>query len=72
MFTHIMVGANDVEKARGFYDATMGALGYEKAASPPGAPRLFYGGFGKGALGVGTPGNGEAATSARATPRSGT
>jgi len=29
MFSHIMVGANDVEKAKVFYDATLGALGYQ-------------------------------------------
>lgn len=62
MFTHIMVGSTDVERSRKFYDATMGALGYDPAASPAGAPRLFYGGFGRGALGVGLPGNGEPAT----------
>ena len=28
MFSHIMIGANDVEKAKAFYDATLGALGY--------------------------------------------
>lgn len=61
MFTHVMVGANDVESARKFYDATMGALGHGPAQGPVGAPRLFYGGFGAGALGVGKPANGEAA-----------
>jgi catechol 2,3-dioxygenase-like lactoylglutathione lyase family enzyme len=29
MFSHIMVGANDVQKSKAFYDATLGALGYE-------------------------------------------
>ena len=27
MFSHVMVGANDVERAKTFYDATLGALG---------------------------------------------
>ncbi|MFJ7440447.1 VOC family protein [Methylorubrum thiocyanatum] len=27
MFTHIMIGSNDLEQARGFYDATFAALG---------------------------------------------
>ena len=27
MFSHIMVGANDVEASKKFYDATLGALG---------------------------------------------
>lgn len=29
MFSHIMVGANDVQASKKFYDATLGALGYE-------------------------------------------
>lgn len=28
MFSHIMVGANDVQKSKSFYDAVLGALGY--------------------------------------------
>jgi len=28
MFSHIMVGANDVQEAKKFYDAVLGALGY--------------------------------------------
>jgi len=35
MFNHVMVGTNDVEKARTFYDAALGALGH-KAAPVPG------------------------------------
>ncbi|MGO4339948.1 VOC family protein [Labrys sp. KB_33_2] len=27
MFTHVMIGSNDLEGARGFYDATFAALG---------------------------------------------
>ncbi|RRJ83208.1 VOC family protein [Aestuariirhabdus litorea] len=27
MFSHIMVGANDIEASKAFYDATLGALG---------------------------------------------
>jgi catechol 2,3-dioxygenase-like lactoylglutathione lyase family enzyme len=27
MFSHIMLGANDIEKSKTFYDATLGALG---------------------------------------------
>lgn len=41
MFTHIMVGANDVEASKRFYDAALGALGV-----PPGRiddhGRVFY------------------------------
>jgi catechol 2,3-dioxygenase-like lactoylglutathione lyase family enzyme len=29
MFSHIMVGANDVQASKVFYDAVLGALGYE-------------------------------------------
>ena len=29
MFSHIMVGANDVQESKAFYDAILGALGYE-------------------------------------------
>ena len=28
MFSHIMVGANDIETSRKFYDAVLGALGW--------------------------------------------
>ncbi len=28
MFSHIMVGANDLDASKTFYDATLGALGY--------------------------------------------
>lgn len=28
MFSHIMVGANDMEQSKAFYDATLGALGH--------------------------------------------
>ena len=29
MFSHIMVGANDINESKAFYDATLGALGYK-------------------------------------------
>ena len=41
MFTHIMIGTNDLDRAKRFYDATLGALGI-----PPGQiddnRRVFY------------------------------
>ncbi len=41
MFSHVMVGANDVNASKTFYDAILGALGI-----PPGKPdakgRVFY------------------------------
>jgi catechol 2,3-dioxygenase-like lactoylglutathione lyase family enzyme len=58
MFTHTMVGTNSVEKAKAFYDAALGALGYEPH---PFGDRVFYSGGGAG-FGVGKPANGEAAT----------
>jgi catechol 2,3-dioxygenase-like lactoylglutathione lyase family enzyme len=30
MFTHVMIGSNDLEKARAFYDATFVALGGQR------------------------------------------
>lgn len=36
MFSHIFVGANDIEAARTFYDATMGALGFAGHPLPHG------------------------------------
>ncbi len=29
MFTHVMIGSNDLERSKAFYDATFGALGGE-------------------------------------------
>lgn len=59
MFTHIMVGTNDVTKAKAFYDATVQALGGNPGAEFNG--RAFYSHNG-GNFGVGTPANGEPAT----------
>ena len=30
MFTHVTVGTNDLAKARSFYDAVLGPLGYKR------------------------------------------
>lgn len=57
MFTHIMVGANDMEKAAGFYNSALGALGVPAAQGE----RLFYMHAG-GMFGVAKPRDGEAAT----------
>jgi catechol 2,3-dioxygenase-like lactoylglutathione lyase family enzyme len=62
MFTHVLLGSSDPERSRKFYDATMGALGHSPSSAPEGSQRHFYGGFGTGAIGIGTPANGEAAT----------
>ena len=29
MFSHIMVGTNDMDKSKSFYDAILGSLGYD-------------------------------------------
>lgn len=59
MFTHLMLGSNDVPRSKKFYDAALGALGI--APGHDAGSRVFYRGAG-GALGVGKPANGEAAT----------
>lgn len=66
MFNHVMVGSNDLERSRRFYDAVLGTLGagepvQDKANS--GHARLFYRHNGN-TLCVTEPINGETATSA--------
>lgn len=62
MFSHIMVGANDMQASRTFYDAILGALGI-----PPGTAdekgRIFYR-TKYGVFGITTPINGEPACAA--------
>ncbi|MDA1372622.1 MAG: VOC family protein [Proteobacteria bacterium] len=41
MFSHVMVGTNDMQKAKEFYDATLGALGYDPAVMDE-KGRCFY------------------------------
>ena len=41
MFSHVMVGANDVEKSKAFYDAALGALGISAGSMDP-KGRCFY------------------------------
>ena len=61
MFSHVMIGTNDLQKAKSFYDALLGTLG----ASPGFVDRhrVFYLHNG-GVLGVTEPINGEPATCA--------
>ena len=40
MFSHVMVGTNDLERARTFYDAVLGALGARPARLD--GHRIFY------------------------------
>lgn len=40
MFSHIMVGANDLEVSKSFYDAALGSLGIRKGSASHG--KYFY------------------------------
>ncbi|SHH06841.1 VOC family protein [Massilia sp. CF038] len=45
MFNHIMIGSNDIERSKQFYDAVLGVLGAGQPfrnAAPSGHIRLFY------------------------------
>jgi catechol 2,3-dioxygenase-like lactoylglutathione lyase family enzyme len=45
MFSHVMVGTNDIERAKRFYDAVLGVLGIGEPirnAAKTGHVRLFY------------------------------
>jgi catechol 2,3-dioxygenase-like lactoylglutathione lyase family enzyme len=64
MFNHIMVGTNDIERSKRFYDAVLGFWGAGAPAqnkSPTGQTRLFYRHEGN-VFGVSEPINGEPAT----------
>jgi catechol 2,3-dioxygenase-like lactoylglutathione lyase family enzyme len=64
MFNHIMVGSNDIEKSKTFYDAVLATLGAGEAfrnVSPTGHVRLFYRHNGN-TFGISEPINDEPAT----------
>ncbi len=66
MFNHIMVGSNDIERSRRFYDAVLGMLGAGEPMlnkTENGHTRLFYRHDGN-TFCVTEPINGEAATGA--------
>ena len=46
MFNHIMVGSNDLERSKAFYDAVLGTLGFTgepfRDVAKTGHARLFY------------------------------
>jgi catechol 2,3-dioxygenase-like lactoylglutathione lyase family enzyme len=66
MFSHVMIGSNDIEKSKRFYDAVLGTLGAAepfRSQSPTGHTRLFYRHEGS-TFCVSEPINGEAATCA--------
>lgn len=59
MFSHVMVGVNDLEKSRAFYDALLGTVGVGPGVAN--AKRYFYRSA-TGTFGITTPINGESAT----------
>ena len=61
MFSHIMIGTNDLERAKSFYDATLGALGIAPAIVD--RHRIFYR-TPTGVFSVSLPINGKPATAA--------
>jgi len=54
MFTHVTVGANDVEASRAFYDAALGALGIGPGQGPDPKGRYWWR-TPRGAFAVGKP-----------------
>ena len=66
MFNHVMVGSNDIDRSRRFYDAVLATLGVGAPitnTADSGHTRLFYL-HGGGMFGVSEPINDEAATPA--------
>ena len=60
MFSHVMIGANDIEASKKFYDASLAVFGYDEGVYDEHG-RVFY--FTpKGVLALTKPINGEAAT----------
>jgi len=62
MFSHVMVGSNDIDRSKKFYDALFGAIGGKPAVQDP-RGRLIYAHNG-GRLMVSKPIDGKAATHA--------
>jgi catechol 2,3-dioxygenase-like lactoylglutathione lyase family enzyme len=66
LFNHVMIGTNDIERSKQFYDAVLGLLGAGPAASntnATGQTRLFYRHDGS-SFGISEPINDEPATPA--------
>lgn len=64
MINHVMVGSNDIERSKQFYDAVLGTLGAGEGVrneAPSGHMRLFYRHDGH-SFGLSEPINGETAT----------
>jgi catechol 2,3-dioxygenase-like lactoylglutathione lyase family enzyme len=62
MFSHVMLGANDLDASKAFYDAILGALGYGPGMVDP-KGRVFYI-TDTGIFAISTPIDGSPATSA--------
>lgn len=60
MFSHVMVGSNDLEASKAFYDATLGVLGV-KPGNIDAKGRIFYMHPNGGMFAVSRPINGEPA-----------
>lgn len=60
MFSHIMIGVNDLEESRIFYDATLQVLGYRKGVLDPKGRYFYFGG--ENILALTKPINGEPAS----------
>jgi len=66
MLNHVLIGSNDIERSKRFYDAVLGTLGAGEAVrnvASSGHTRLFYRHDGS-SFGISEPINGEAATPA--------
>ena len=62
MFTHVMVGTNDIAASKKFYDAALGAIGVPDGKADP-KGRVFYR-TKTGMFGISKPIDGKAATAA--------
>ena len=64
MFSHVMLGSNNIERSKLFYDAVLAVLGASEGfrnVAPSGQTRLFYRHDGS-SFGISEPINGEPAT----------
>lgn len=60
MFSHVMLGANDIEESKKFYDAILGAIGFEPGTIDELGRCFYY--TSSGVLGLSVPIDGEAAS----------
>ena len=62
MIGYVTIGTNDLERARGYYDALFGAIGAKRLMDLPNGFTLYGFGFGQPGVAVIPPHNGERAT----------